>query len=272
MSICRQVLWRWAAGTNFWMQLQPDGLLRRLDVDTCDWGVIGGTLTFVSALFEHDLNDPGRHPQMDGHMHQLLMTSPLWQIHVVMLGIDSSSWMDSATLGGGSKRDSCGLMWIHLESFLTHLDSFGLRVQLDPLGFSRSYWNPIGITWAHSNSIALTWAHLGWLFEFTWTYSLSLGPATMITTTHVGTHCREKEEGLADFSNNLQKFGTCLLTYWGHITRIVMLYYNLFAGCMATSWMTPGEWTAMGHKIILWHCYCGDMTSASKRTILWIDT
>lgn len=57
------------------MQLQPGGLLR-LDVDTFDRGVIKGTLTFVSALYEHDLDDSGRHPQMDGHMHQLLMTSP----------------------------------------------------------------------------------------------------------------------------------------------------------------------------------------------------
>ena len=30
--------------------------------------------------------------------------------------------------------------------------------------------------------------------------------------------------------------------------------------------MTPGEWTAMGHIIVLWHCYFGDGTSASKRT------
>ena len=30
--------------------------------------------------------------------------------------------------------------------------------------------------------------------------------------------------------------------------------------------MTPGEWTAMGHIIVLWHCYFGDGTSASKQT------
>ena len=28
----------------------------------------------------------------------------------------------------------------------------------------------------------------------------------------------------------------------------------------------PGQWTAMGHIIILWHCYFGDRASASKRT------
>jgi len=208
------------------MQLQPDGLLR-LDVDTCARGVIGGTLTFVSALFEHDLNDSGRHPQMDGHMHQLLMTSPLWQIHVVILGIDSTSYMNSEmggdSLGGGSKRDSCGLMRIHLELFLTHLDSFGLRVQLDPPWIQSFSLEP---NWDHMStleSIALTWDRLDWLFEFTWTYSTSLGPYTVITTTHVGTHCRKKEKGSAYFGTNLQKIGTCLLTYWSHVTKIVML-------------------------------------------------
>jgi hypothetical protein len=72
---CRQVLEE-HPGTNFSIQLQPGGFLR-LDADPFERGVIEGTLTFVSAFFEHDLNDSGRHPQMDGHMHQLLMSSPL---------------------------------------------------------------------------------------------------------------------------------------------------------------------------------------------------
>jgi hypothetical protein len=50
----------------------------RLDADTFERGVIEGTLTLLSGtiFFERDLNDSGRHPQMDGHVHQLLMSSP----------------------------------------------------------------------------------------------------------------------------------------------------------------------------------------------------
>ena len=65
---------------------------------------------------------------------------------------------------------------------------------------------------------------------------------------------------------------TCPLTYSSHITKIAMLWYNLFAGGTATSWLTPGFRTAMEHIIILWHCYSGDRTSANKRTFSYINT
>ena len=61
--------------------------------------------------------------------------------------------MDSEMGGdslGGSNRASYGIIWIHLESFLTHLDSFGLRVQLDS-------------PWIHSFSLGPNWDHMGTL-------------------------------------------------------------------------------------------------------------